>query len=389
NVKDALDELTTILENGAGVELVDNNDGTITLKSDDGTVLGTVEKADLTDNNDGTYTFDNGDGNPIIIDTNADAIAFDNSTNDFVSDNVQDALEELADALDAGAGVELKDNNDGTFTLESDNGDDLGTISKSDVTDHNDGSYTFDNGDGAPITFDVLRVDLSFNAADNHYEVRDKDGNVIGEIDVNADHIAYDGSQTGLGDDVQEAIDNLFDQLENTSDELVDNGDGTYTDTAYDGTTVINDANTTTVEEYDGVYTFKDGAGNTITTIDTNADAIAFDNSTNDFTSDNVQDALEELADALDAGAGVELKDNNDGTFTLESDNGDDLGTISKSDVTDHNDGSYTFDNGDGAPITFDVLRVDLSFNAADNQYEFRDKDGNVIGEIDVNADHI
>src|SRR5690606_40376064 len=92
--------------------------------------------------------------------------------------------------------------------------------------------------------------------------------------------------------DVQAAIDELVQK----TDELVDNGDGTFTHTAVDGTPVTFDANTTTVTESGGVYTFTDGAGTTITTIDTNADAIAFDNTvTGLLTATDVQAAIDEL----------------------------------------------------------------------------------------------
>ncbi|MDM1465426.1 hypothetical protein HX050_17620, partial [Myroides odoratimimus] len=66
----------------------------------------------MTNNNDGTYTYDNGDGTPVTFDTNAKAIAFDNSTNGFTSTNVQEALEELKTKLD-GTSDTLVNNNDG------------------------------------------------------------------------------------------------------------------------------------------------------------------------------------------------------------------------------------------------------------------------------------
>ncbi|MDM1518172.1 hypothetical protein HX089_17690, partial [Myroides odoratimimus] len=47
-------------------------------------------------------------------------------------------------------------------------------------------------------------------------------------------------------------------------------------------------------------YEFKNSQGDVIGEIDTNAKAIAFDNSTNGFTSTNVQEALEELKTKLD-----------------------------------------------------------------------------------------
>src|SRR5690625_2060469 len=386
NEGDIYNEIINILDEES-VVLVDNNDGTYTHTAVDGEVITIDANTTSVSVVDGVYTFLDGDNQVITtIDTNASAIAFDNSGNDFVSDNVQDALEELAGDLADGAGVTLIDNNDGTFTLESENGDDLGTINKADLTDAGDGSYTFTNGDGNDIEFDVKTVDVSFNSTTNEYEFKDSNGVVIGSIDMNADNVAYDGTDSGLSaDNVQDALDELASQ----TDELVDNNDGTYTHTAVDGTVVTIDANTTSVSVVDGVYTFLDGDNQVITTIDTNASAIAFDNSGNDFVSDNVQDALEELAGDLADGAGVTLNDNGDGTFTLESENGDDLGTINKADLTDAGDGSYTFTNGDGNDIEFDVKTVDVSFNSTTNEYEFKDSNGVVIGSIDMNADNV
>src|SRR5690554_2251983 len=136
-------------------------------------------------------------------------------------------------------------------------------------------------------------------------------------------------------------------------------------------------------------YEFFDAGGNVIATIDLNASNIAYDNTDSGLTATDVQDALDELVSNLEAGAGVTLIDNTDGTFTLEAENGDNLGTISKADLTDHTDGSYTFTNNDGTDVTFDVLSVDVQFNAAANSYEFFDAGGNVIATIDLNASKI
>src|SRR5690606_35031660 len=58
------------------------------------------------------------------------------------------------------------------------------------------------------------------------------------------------------------------------SDVLVDNGDGTFTHTAADGTVVTFDANTTAmVDNGDGTYTFTNANGDTIT-IDSVGDII-------------------------------------------------------------------------------------------------------------------
>src|SRR5690606_3834846 len=68
------------------------------------------------------------------------------------------------------------------------------------------------------------------------------------------------------------------------SDVLVDNGDGTFTHTAADGTVVTFDANTTAmVDNGDGTYTFTNANGDTIT-IDSVGDII---NNFEDFVTNN------------------------------------------------------------------------------------------------------
>lgn len=72
---------------------------------------------------------------------------------------------------------------------------------------------------------------------------------------------------------------------------LVDNGDGTFTyfnEASYDeagnllpdATGFTFDANTLTITESENVYTFTDKSGTTLATIDTNASAITFDDTT-------------------------------------------------------------------------------------------------------------
>src|SRR5690606_19291071 len=93
-------------------------------------------------------------------------------------------------------------------------------------------------------------------------------------------------------------------QLDGTTDALVDNLDGTYTHTAVDGTSVTIDANTTSVTVTDGVYTFTDAGGNTITSIDTKANAITYDNTTSGLSSDNAQGAIDELVQTIETNKG-------------------------------------------------------------------------------------
>jgi hypothetical protein len=74
--------------------LSDNGDGTITFTGEDG-LPQTVAKADLTAAGPGLYTFTNNDGSDVSFDLNAAALPFDNGTNGFTADSVQEAIEEV------------------------------------------------------------------------------------------------------------------------------------------------------------------------------------------------------------------------------------------------------------------------------------------------------
>src|SRR5690606_22058542 len=127
------------INSGSGVKLIDNTDGTVSLVAENGTSLGTIDKAAVTDNLDGTYTIDNGDGTPVTIDTNADASSYDNTASELTATNVQAAIDEVVSTINSGSGVKLIDNTDGTVSLVAEDGTSLGTIDKASVTDILDG----------------------------------------------------------------------------------------------------------------------------------------------------------------------------------------------------------------------------------------------------------
>src|SRR5690606_39802328 len=111
---------------------------------------------------------------------------------------------------------------------------------------------------------------------------------------------------------------------------------------------VVNiDANSVSVTVVDCVYTFLESDNQIITTIDTNADAIAYDNTTSGLAATNVQAAIDELASLSDV-----LVDNGDGTYTHTTVSGTivsiDGNTVSVTVV----DGVYTFLDGDNQIIT-------------------------------------
>lgn len=227
------------------------------------------------------------------------------------------------------------------------------------LEDHGDGSYTYYNEQDIDAAGLIIGPGVTINV------ITDVHNNLLNE------GILYDY----FVDFVEE---------HETLTSLVDNADGTFTYTDENGDATTFNANTTTAVEQNGVFNFYDATNTLIISIDTNASALPFDNTGTGLTAVNVQDALEEILNELRAGAGLDLIDNLDGTFSLLADNTTLLGTVAKAKLTDHNSGLYTFSNNNGTDISFDVLSVDLNFDANTNTYTFLDSQGNSIGEIVV-----
>src|SRR5690606_41140042 len=137
------------------------------------------------------------------------------------------------------------------------------------------------------------------------------------------------------------------------SDALVDNGDGTFTHTAADGTVVTFDANTTAmVDSGDGTYTFTNANGDMIT-IDSVGDII---NNFEEFVTNSpvtvdgtTYTSVEEYFETIVTTNSDPLGDNGDGTFTHTAADGTvvtfDANTTA---MVDNGDGTYSFTNANG-----------------------------------------
>src|SRR5690606_11916698 len=277
---------------------------------------------------DGRYTIDVGDSNPITIDTNASAIIFDGVASGITSTNVQDVIVEINTKLDGTTDI-LVDNGNGTFTHTTAGGTELTFSANTTNVAEIDGVYTFSDGTGVIATIDT---------------------------NVSADTVVFDAGESGLASaNVQDAIVEINTKLDGTTDILVDNGNGTFTHTTADGTELTFDANTIKISEADGVYTFKNPKDEVITTIDSNvrADVVSFENNLNGFSSDNVQDAIEEIQIKLD-GTTDSLIDNENGTFTHTTAGGTELTFSANTTKVEEIGGVYTFSDGTGVIATID-----------------------------------
>src|SRR5690554_2387030 len=337
---------------GDELVLTDSEDNVVSIPLSEINIPTTVVK-----NPDGTYTYTNEAGDTVTIDATDNVISnFENIVN---NTNVLNELIEVLGDTYVGGNVYY----DGTQFTYVDQAGDRQSVVIQDIVQANetvttivkntDGTYTYTNEAGDTVTIDATdNVISNFENIVNNTNVLNELIEVLGDTYVGG-NVYYDGTQFTYVDqagdtntiNLQEIITNevvnnivnqgdIYDEiinlLEQETDILTDNGDGTYTHTAVDGTPVIIDANTTSVTIVDGVYTFLNGNGDTITTIDTNADAIIYDNTDSGLAAENVKDAIDELVDTLESGAGITLVDNNDGTISIKSEDGADLGTVDK-----------------------------------------------------------
>ncbi|UUV22323.1 beta strand repeat-containing protein [Paenimyroides aestuarii] len=304
NQGDIYSEIINILEQESDL-FVDNGDGTFTHTAVDGTVMTfDANTLDMVNNNDGTYTFTNANGETLTVDVVGDVVTNIQNQGDIYSEIIN-ILEQESDIF--------RDNGDGTFTHTAVDGTvmtfDANTL---DMVNNNDGTYTFTNANGETLTVDV-----------------------VGDVVTN---IQNQGA-------IYSEIINI---LEQESDLFVDNGDGTFTHTAVDGTVMTFDANTLTMgKNTDGTYTFTNANGETLT-VDVVGDVVT-----------NIQnqgDIYSEIINILEQESDI-FRDNGDGTFTHTAVDGTvmtfDANTL---DMVNNNDGTYTFTNANGETLTVDVV---------------------------------
>src|SRR5690606_39086491 len=297
----------------------------------------------MVDNGDGTYTFTNANGDTITIDSVGDII---NNFEDFVTNNpvtvdgtTYTSVEEYFETIVTSNSDVLRDNGDGTFTHTAADGTvvtfDANTTA---MVDNGDGTYTFTNANGDTITIDSV-------------------GDIINNFEdfVTNSPVTVDGTTYTSVEEYFETI------VTSNSDALVDNGDGTFTHTAADGTVVTFDANTTAMlDNGDGTYTFTNANGDTITIdsvgdiISTEEDRVRNSAETGDGTT---YTSVEEYFETIVTSNSDALVDNGDGTFTHTAADGTvvtfDANTTA---MLDNGDGTYTFTNANGDTITIDSV---------------------------------
>ena len=294
--------------------LVLNADGSYTFTAGNGSAP-VVIPADccptLTDNGDGTFTFTDGDGNTVTFATHP-AAAVTNNAAPF-------AWNGTTQVLNVPQAPTLVANADGSYTFTAGDGS-APVIIPADccptLVANGDGSFTFTAGDGSTVVIPALPLDIRLanaviDTATNEMVLTLNDGTeyrvpLSALLPVVSDGVTVVGDGT-VGDPLSAGY-------------LANNGNGTYTWHAADGSsfTIPADCCPTLTDNGDGTYTFTAGDGST--TVITVHPAAALTNNAAPFAWNGTTQA----------------------------------GNIPQSPaLVDNGDGSYTFTAGDGsAPVT-------------------------------------
>ena len=355
NVKDALDELATTIATtkgdlsvAGGLEFTGTTDGTAKLLADAG-----IQIAD-----GGVST---------------DKIADGAVTEDKIGDKAV-----TADKLDGGQGADGRvgvAGADGTITYKT-----LDEVVKANETvtlfvENPNGTYTYYNEneigtDGQPlagatgVTIDPKEVSVALNTTTNKYEFTNSAGTVIGEIDANANAIAFDDSTTNLNvTNVQGAIEKLLEKIstvEGTKGDLTVAGGLEFTGTTNGTAKLLADAGIQIADK--GVTAAKLDAGKG----EAGRVGVADDEGNVTY---QIIDAVVKANETVTV-----LVQNGNGTFTYYNEN--EIGA----------DGQP---KAGAAGVTIDPKEVSVALNTTTNKYEFKNSNNEVIGEIDANANAI
>ncbi|MBL7561209.1 hypothetical protein JAO71_15530, partial [Olleya sp. YSTF-M6] len=282
-----------VMANETITALMDNNDGTISYTSEDGSVT-TIIKSALTDNGDDTYTFNNGNGNPITLDVSAletlttlvdnangtFTYTSENGTTTIIDTNSAETLTTIAFNAD-NTNIDYTDEDGVVTQLDLSNiVDNLESITT--IIDNNDGTFTYTDEEGVTTTLDVANMEsltsVALNIDNTNIDYIDEDG-VVSQLNLSAIVANLEALTT-----------------------IVDNNNGTFTYTDEDGQTTIIDVSNL----------------ETLTSI-----ALNSDNTNIDYTDeDGIITQLDLSAIVANLEALTTIVDNNDGTFTYTDEDG-------------------------------------------------------------------
>ena len=320
------------------------------------------------------------------------------------------------DIIDKNTVNKRMDTENGYLVLTDDNGDNVSIpLNKINIittlVNNNDGTYTYTNEAGVKVIIDVPGDVIS------NFEQIVTDENVLNQLVENlletkvGGNVSYDGNQfTYVDSNGDIKFINIRDLVKSneTVTTLRDNGYGTFTyfnESDYDAngnlkpgaTGVVFNANTLTITETSGVYTFTDASGAELASIDTNANAIIFNDTVTQLGAADVQTAIEKLVGRkgnLSVSDGLEFTGGTTGTDKLLADAG--IGVATQGITADKlgagtgNEGKVATAHADGS-VTYEIPVVDASnisnradLKAADSSITITNGTGATLVNTDV-----
>ncbi|WP_211245515.1 autotransporter outer membrane beta-barrel domain-containing protein, partial [Sphingobacterium alkalisoli] len=428
-----------VAANETNTTLVDNNDGTYTYTSEDGTVTvvdvpasvinqfeevvnggpvtvngntyTSIEEyienivaanetnTTLIDNNDGTYTYTSEDGTVTVVDVPASVInQFEEVVNGgpvTVNGNTYTSIEEYIENIVAAneTNTTLIDNNDGTYTYTSEDG----TVTVVDVPASVINQFE-EVVNGGPVTVNGTTYNTIEEYIENIVAANETNTTLIDNNDGTYTYTSEDGTVTVV--DVPASVINQFEEVVNGGPVTVNGNTYTSIEEYIENIVAANETNTTLIDNNDGTYTYTSEDG-TVTVVDVPASVInQFEEvvnggpvTVNGSTYNTIEEYIENIVAANETN--TTLIDNNDGTYTYTSEDGtvtvvdvpasvinqfeevvnggpvtvngntytsieeyiENIVAANETNTTliDNNDGTYTYTSEDGTVTTVDV----------------------------------
>ncbi|WP_137404481.1 beta strand repeat-containing protein [Echinicola rosea] len=344
NNSEFIDEITQLLEEDFGNVTYDQTDGTFTYIDESGAEqvidwsdFNTINNSFTVENDSLTVTDSEGDKVQLSLEEVAANSAFITT----ISNN-SEFIDEITQLLEEDFGNVTYDQTDGTFTYI----DDSGAEQVIDWSDFN-------------------TINNSFTVENDSLTVTDSEGD---KVQVSLDEIANNSSFINTLTSNSDFINEIETVVAASSDELVDNGDGTFTHTAGDGTTITFDANTTTLADNgDGTYTLTNANGDTIT-IDVVGDVLTElqDNSSSIYTEVNTivanNDTNTTNASLTEDGTNLILTDSEGGIVQLAlADLADDIDTNTTNSSLTQDGTDLILTDSEGGTVTLALGDIDTN----------------------------
>ncbi|MGS2761114.1 hypothetical protein, partial [Sinomicrobium sp. M5D2P9] len=304
--------------------LVNNEDGTYTYTSEDGTVTTINVPADVINqfeeivNNENVYnTLEE------IIKNIGGNVYYDGDQFTYLDENGDTQIINFEELVQANETVTtLVDNQDGTFTYKNEEGIDVVfDANTTAMVDNGDGTYTFTNANGDTITVDVPSsvVENITNEGDIFNAIENLIKNIGGNV-------YYDGDQFTYLDENGDTQTINFEELvqaNETVTTLVDNANGTYTYTSEDGTETIINVPADVINQFEEIVN-NENVYNTLEEIIKNIGGnVYYDGDQFTYLDENGDTQTINFEELVQANETVTtLVDNENGTYTYTSEDG-------------------------------------------------------------------